>query len=83
MGSVELSETDRDIEGEYIGAPEATTAPVKPAPVKPVTRPGEKTRRGPFQKPKTTPKPKAKNKTIQAEIKTWKKTINNLISLNS
>ena len=61
VGSVELSETDRDIEGEYIGAPEATTAPVKPAPVKPVTRPGEKTRRGPFQKPKTTPKPKAKN----------------------
>ena len=60
VGSTELSETDRDDDGEYIGAPEATTAPVKPAPVKPVTRPGEKTRRGPFEKPKTTPKPKAR-----------------------
>lgn len=59
VGSIELSETDRDSEGEYVGAPTAT-APVKPAPVKPATKPGEKTRRGPFEKPKTTPKPKAK-----------------------
>jgi len=60
VGSLDLTETDRDDDGEYMGAPEATTAPVKPAPVKPVTRPGEKTRRGPFEKPKTTPKPKAR-----------------------
>ena len=63
IGSVELSETDRDDEGEYMGAPEATTAP---APLKTPTiapsRPGEKKRRGPFERPKTTPKPKAKNK---------------------
>ena len=26
----------------------------------PTTKPGEKERRGPFKKPKTTPKPKAK-----------------------
>jgi len=63
LGSMELSETDRDDEGEYIGAPEATTAP---APLKTPTiapsRPGEKKRRGPFERPQTTPKPKAKNK---------------------
>ena len=63
LGGVELAETDRDNEGEYIGAPEATTAP---APLKTPTiapsRPGEKKRRGPFERPKTTPKPKAKNK---------------------
>tara|TARA_R110000787_G_scaffold277080_1_gene386204 strand:+ start:1845 stop:2915 length:1071 start_codon:yes stop_codon:yes gene_type:complete len=62
VGSMELSETERDNDGEYIGVPTSTTAPVKPAPVKPVTRPGEKTRRGPFEKPKTTPKPKARKK---------------------
>tara|TARA_R110000744_G_scaffold168480_1_gene286144 strand:+ start:8563 stop:9570 length:1008 start_codon:yes stop_codon:yes gene_type:complete len=62
VGDLELTETDRDDDGEYIGAPESTTAPVKPAPVKPVTRPGEKTRRGPFEKPKTTPKPKARKR---------------------
>ena len=27
VGGMELSETDRDVDGEYIGAPEATTAP--------------------------------------------------------
>jgi len=63
LGESELSETDRDNEGEYMGAPEATTAP---APLKTPTiapsRPGEKKRRGPFERPQTTPKPKAKNK---------------------
>ena len=63
VGSMELSETDRDDEGEYIGAPEATTAPtpLKTPTIAP-SRPGEKKRRGPFERPKTTPKPKAKNK---------------------
>jgi len=63
LGSMELSETDRDDEGEYIGAPEATTAPppLKTPTIAP-SRPGEKKRRGPFERPKTTPKPKAKNK---------------------
>ena len=60
VGSVELSETERDDEGEYIGAPTSTTAP---APLKTPTiapsKPGEKKRRGPFERPKTTPKPKA------------------------
>ena len=63
VGEMNLSETERDEEGEYIGAPEATTAP---APLKTPTiapsKPGEKKRRGPFERPKTTPKPKAKNK---------------------
>ena len=61
VGEMDLNETDRDDDGEYIGAPEATTAP---APLKTPTiapsKPGEKKRRGPFQKPKTTPKPKAR-----------------------
>ena len=63
VGEMNLSETDRDDEGEYIGAPEATTAPtpVKTPTIAP-SRPGEKKRRGPFERPKTTPKPKAKNK---------------------
>ena len=40
-----------------MGAPEATTAPapLKTPTIAP-TRPGEKKRRGPFQKPKTKPK---------------------------
>ena len=61
VGGMELSETDRDVEGEYMGAPEATTAPapLKTPTIAP-TRPGEKKRRGPFQKPKTKPNPKAK-----------------------
>ena len=63
VGEIELSETERDEEGEYVGAPESTTAP---APLKTPTiapsKPGEKKRRGPFERPKTTPKPKAKNK---------------------
>jgi len=58
VGETELVETDRDEEGEYIGAPEATTAPVKTPTIAP-TKPGEKKRRGPFQKPKVKPKPKA------------------------
>ena len=59
----EVVETDRDDEGEYVGAPEATTAPppLKTPTIAP-SRPGEKKRRGPFERPKTTPKPKAKNK---------------------
>ena len=64
IGEIQLSETDRDEEGEYMGAlRESTTAP---APLKTPTiapsKPGEKKRRGPFERPKTTPKPKAKNK---------------------
>jgi len=61
IGEIELTETDRDESGEYIGAPEATTAPapLKTPTIAP-TRPGEKKRRGPFQKPKTKPNPKAK-----------------------
>tara|TARA_R110000824_G_scaffold280772_5_gene468978 strand:+ start:10293 stop:11312 length:1020 start_codon:yes stop_codon:yes gene_type:complete len=63
LGERELSETDRDDEGEYVGAPEATTAPppLKTPTIAP-SKPGEKKRRGPFERPKTTPKPKAKNK---------------------
>ena len=60
----ELAETERDKEGEYIGAPVDTGPPVRIAPTKPVTRPGEKERRGPFKKPKTTPKPKAHDKKV-------------------
>lgn len=61
VGGMELSETDRDVDGEYMGAPEATTAPapLKTPTIAP-TRPGEKKRRGPFQKPKVKPNPKAK-----------------------
>ena len=40
VGGVELSETDRDAEGEYIGAP-VDTAPVKTPTIAP-TKPGEK-----------------------------------------
>jgi hypothetical protein len=60
VGGMELSETDRDVDGEYMGAPEATTAPapLKTPTIAP-TRPGEKKRRGPFQKPKVKPNPKA------------------------
>jgi len=58
IGEIELSETERDDEGEYIGAPVDTTAPVKTPTIAP-TKPGEKKRRGPFQKPKVKPKPKA------------------------
>ena len=72
VGSVGLSETERDDDGEYIGVP-TDTAPVKPAPVKPVTRPGEKTRRGPFEKPKTTPKPKARKTN---SLPSWLKSTN-------
>ena len=63
LGEEEVVETDRDDEGEYIGAPESTTAPppLKTPTIAP-SKPGEKKRRGPFERPKTTPKPKAKNK---------------------
>ena len=60
VGEMDLNETERDDDGEYIGAPVDTTAPVKTPTIAP-TKPGEKKRRGPFQKPKVKPKPKAKN----------------------
>jgi len=57
----ELSETQRDTSGEYIGAPvdtqSPTTVPVKPG----IKSPPKPSRPGPFKRPKTTPKPKAKN----------------------
>ena len=58
VGEMDLNETDRDDEGEYMGAPMDTTAPVETPTIAP-TKPGEKKRRGPFQKPKVKPKPKA------------------------
>lgn len=74
IGEIQLSETDRDEEGEYMGAPEDTTAP---APLKTPTiapsKPGEKKRRGPFERPKTTPKPKARNK---GSLPDWLKATN-------
>ena len=75
VGGVELSETDRDVDGEYIGAPEATTAPapLKTPTIAP-TRPGEKKRRGPFQKPKTKPNPKAKGG--DSSLPDWLKSTN-------
>jgi len=70
VGGVELSETDRDDDGEYIGAPEATTAPtpLKTPTIAP-SKPGEKKRRGPFQKPKIKPNPKARQK--QSDLPDW------------
>ena len=62
LGESELSETERDDEGEYIGAPVGTEMPTI-APTKPTTAPTTKPGRpGPFKRPKTTPKPKAKDK---------------------
>ena len=56
----ELSETERDTQGEYMGAPvdtqSPTTVPVKPG----IKSPPKPSRPGPFKRPKTTPKPKAK-----------------------
>ena len=63
----ELSETERDKEGAYIGAPVDTEMPVKtpvrtpttiPTPTKRPSRPG------PFKRPQTTPKPKARDKKV-------------------
>ena len=73
VGETELVETDRDNEGEYIGAPEATTAPVKTPTIAP-TKPGEKKRRGPFERPKTKPKPKAKGN--DSSLPDWLKSTN-------
>ena len=73
LGLVELSETDRDDDGEYIGAPEATTAPVKTPTIAP-TKPGEKKRRGPFERPKTKPKPKAGGN--ESPLPDWLKSTN-------
>tara|TARA_R100000988_G_scaffold100371_1_gene70800 strand:+ start:296 stop:1294 length:999 start_codon:yes stop_codon:yes gene_type:complete len=72
VGGVELSETDRDAEGEYIGAP-VDTAPVKTPTIAP-TKPGEKKRRGPFEKPKTKPKPKARGN--DSSLPDWLKSTN-------
>lgn len=60
----ELSETERDNEGAYRGAPVDTEMPVKTPVRTPTTTPTTpKRRKGPFTRPKTTPKPKAgKNK---------------------
>jgi hypothetical protein len=75
LGGMELSETDRDNDGEYMGAPEATTAP---APLKTPTiapsKPGEKKRRGPFEKPKTRPNPKARGN--NSSLPDWLKSTN-------
>tara|TARA_B100000902_G_scaffold398479_1_gene465393 strand:- start:943 stop:1923 length:981 start_codon:yes stop_codon:yes gene_type:complete len=73
VGETELVETDRDNQGEYIGAPEATTAPVKTPTIAP-TKPGEKKRRGPFERPKTKPKPKAKGN--DSPLPDWLKSTN-------
>ena len=74
IGEIQLSETDRDEEGEYMGAPEDTTAPtpLKTPTIAP-SKPGEKKRRGPFERPKTTPKPKARNK---GSLPSWLKATN-------
>ena len=75
VGEMDLNETDRDDDGEYIGAPEATTAP---APLKTPTiapsKPGEKKRRGPFEKPKTKPNPKARGN--NSNLPDWLKSTN-------
>jgi len=72
VGGMELSETDRDDEGDYIGAP-VDTAPVKTPTIAP-TKPGEKKRRGPFEKPKTKPKPKARGN--DSPLPDWLKSTN-------
>ena len=75
VGEMNLSETDRDDDGEYMGAPEATTAP---APLKTPTiapsKPGEKKRRGPFERPKTKPNPKARG--TKSSLPDWLKSTN-------
>tara|TARA_R110000796_G_scaffold102210_1_gene211137 strand:+ start:1018 stop:2148 length:1131 start_codon:yes stop_codon:yes gene_type:complete len=59
----ELTETERDSEGTYMGAPVGTEMPVKTPVRTPTTTPTTpKRRRGPFTRPKTTPKPKAGKK---------------------
>ena len=59
----ELAETERDKSGEYIGAPVSTQMPTI-TPVKPdIKSPPKPGRPGPFKRPKTTPKPKAKKST--------------------
>jgi hypothetical protein len=74
VGSMELSETDRDVEGEYMGAPVDTApAPLKTPTIAP-TKPGEKKRRGPFERPKTKPKPKAKGN--DSSLPEWLKSTN-------
>ena len=74
VGGMELSETDRDMEGEYMGAPVDTApAPLKTPTIAP-TKPGEKKRRGPFERPKTKPKPKAKGN--DSSLPDWLKSTN-------
>ncbi len=72
VGGMELSETERDDEGEYVGAP-VDTAPVKTPTIAP-TKPGEKKRRGPFERPKTKPKPKARGN--DSSLPDWLKSTN-------
>ncbi len=56
----ELSETERDVEGAYIGAPVGTEMPVKTPVRTPTTTPTTpKRRKGPFTRPSVKPKPKA------------------------
>ena len=74
VGGMELSETDRDMDGEYMGAPVDTApAPLKTPTIAP-TKPGEKKRRGPFERPKTKPKPKAKGN--DSSLPDWLKSTN-------
>jgi len=52
-------EGDVTLDGEMIEDDMESNQPM-PTIAPPTTKPGEKERRGPFKKPKTTPKPKAK-----------------------
>ena len=72
LGEGELNEEERDSDGEYIGAP-VDTAPVKTPTIAP-TKPGEKKRRGPFERPKTKPKPKAGGN--ESPLPDWLKSTN-------
>lgn len=59
----ELTETERDVEGAYMGAPVGTEMPVKTPVRTPTTTPTTpKRRRGPFTRPSVKPKPKAGKK---------------------
>lgn len=60
FGVDELTETERDVEGAYMGAPVDTEMPVKTPVRTPTTTPTTpKRRRGPFTRPSVKPKPKA------------------------
>ena len=56
----ELAETERDTEGVYMGAPVGTEMPAPTPVITPTTTPTRPTRRrGPFERPKVKPNPKA------------------------